>query len=199
MLAPVLWRRNYLINKAFQMNFILRFVLLLAIGGTVSGALLYFYMAQKLAQGSELVYYSAMDALLPAILITQLTVGVVLFIATVIIVLVLSHRVAGPLYRLERVAEHVGNGDFTVRVGFRRKDALMPLKSSFQTMITKLEHKLKKFQGNLQDLRQVEREFREKIDNSNLPDKEKERLTAAMRDCIMRFEENLKSFKMSSV
>ena len=198
MQSSVKFRRNYFINKAFQLNFIIRFVFLVVIGGVFSGCMLYFFMSHKLSVSPEIVFFSAMDALLPAIIITQLIVSILIIIASIYVVLILSHRIAGPLYRLERVAEHVGNGDLSIRVGFRDKDALMPLKSSFQTMIDKLQHKVLKLQDNLTEMKKVEQEFRDKDNGSPLSDIEKKRLTKLLHNCISRYEENLKSFKMPS-
>jgi methyl-accepting chemotaxis protein len=194
--SSVKFRRNYFINKTFQLNFIFRFVLLVIAGGVISGFMLYFNMSHRLAGGPEIVYYKSMEALVPAIIITQLIVGFLIIIATVLVVLLLSHRIAGPLYRLERVAEHVGNGDLAVRVGIRQKDALMPLKSSFQKMIDKLQRKIQQFQEILNELKHIEQEFGVKVNGSHLPTDEKDHLMESMKKCVSRYEDTLKSFKM---
>jgi methyl-accepting chemotaxis protein len=48
----------------------------------------------------------------------------------------LSHRVAGPLYRVERVAEEISKGNLDVSVRFRKSDELRTLADSLNRMIT---------------------------------------------------------------
>lgn len=47
----------------------------------------------------------------------------------------LSHRVAGPLYRVERVAEELSKGNLDVSVQFRKSDELRHLADSLNKMI----------------------------------------------------------------
>ena len=196
MQSNVKFRRKYFINRAFQLNFILRFVGLVMIGSLFSGLVLYFYMAHQLDNGPEVMYHNTMALLTPAIFFTQLIVGIFLISMTTYVVLLLSHRIAGPLYRLERVAERVGDGDLTVKIGFRNKDALLPFKSSFQNMIDNLQCRMLRIRDNVQELRNIENEIHESLQNSPLPKNEKDRLNSTIKKFVDRYEDSLKEFTL---
>jgi methyl-accepting chemotaxis protein len=194
--APILSRRKYFINKTFQINFILRFVVLIAFGSILSGIALHYYMSERLQSGSEIMYHNTMAILTPAIVYTQLFVGILIILIIAYVVLIFSHRIAGPLYRLERVAERVGNGDLTVKIGFREKDALLPLKSSFQNMIDNLQCHMLRIRDNVQELRIREKEIQESLLNHPLMQSEKDQLNVTISEFINRYEEVLKEFKL---
>lgn len=196
MQANVRFRRKYFINRSFQLNFILRFVGLVMIGSFFSGLILYFYMARQLENGPDIVYHNTMALLTPAIFFTQLIVGIFIVSITTYVVLLLSHRIAGPLFRLERVAERVGEGDLTIKIGFRKKDALLPFKSSFQKMIDNLQCKLLRIQDSVSELKIYEKEMHDSIQKSSLSQSEKERLQGTIREFVQRYDSCLKEFKL---
>lgn len=196
MQANVKFKRKYFISHAFQLNFILRFVGLVMIGSILSGLLLYFYMARQLNNGPEVMYHNTMGLLVPAIFLTQLIVGIFIISITTYVVLLLSHRIAGPLYHLERVAEQVGNGDLTIKVRFRNKDALMSFKRSFQNMIDNLQCRMLRLRDNVQELRIIENDIMESLIHTPMPQSEKEQLNRAIKEFIDRYEDSLKEFKL---
>ena len=196
MLANVNIRRKYFINKAFQLNLILKFVILVIFGSIISGLILYFYMARKLLDGPEVVYYNTMGLLAPAIIFTQFIVGVFVVLIAIRVVLLISHRIAGPLYRLERVAERVGDGDLTVKIGFRDKDALLPFKSSFQKMIDNMQFRMLRFRDRVEELKHIDKELAENIANSSLSQAEKDKIVSFIKKCISLSDETLNEFKL---
>ena len=60
-----------------------------------------------------------------------------------IISLLVSHRIAGPIYRFGKSFESVASGDLTHRVILRRTDELQETAKSFNAMIETLQQKLK--------------------------------------------------------
>jgi HAMP domain-containing protein len=53
----------------------------------------------------------------------------------VFIGIVYSHRVAGPLYRLRRIAEEVSGGNLAIEVRLRKNDIVKPLADSVNDML----------------------------------------------------------------
>ncbi|MCE5299375.1 MAG: methyl-accepting chemotaxis protein, partial [Spirochaetia bacterium] len=49
--------------------------------------------------------------------------------------IILSHKVAGPLYRVERVADELAKGNLSVRVRFRKADDIQDLARTLNNMI----------------------------------------------------------------
>jgi methyl-accepting chemotaxis protein len=56
--------------------------------------------------------------------------------------LVISHRIAGPVYRFERSAEDVAKGDLTSKIFLREGDELGDLREGFNTMVESLNQKV---------------------------------------------------------
>ncbi|MBI4395726.1 MAG: methyl-accepting chemotaxis protein [Elusimicrobia bacterium] len=69
----------------------------------------------------------------------------VIYMTVVAIVAVfLSHKLAGPIYRFERSAKSVGEGDLTHRVHLRKGDELMELQDEFNGMVQSLQELVSK-------------------------------------------------------
>jgi methyl-accepting chemotaxis protein len=67
----------------------------------------------------------------------------VLFALLVIHSVIMSHRIAGPLYRFRRIFSSVAGGDLTVRAVIRRRDYLRKEADSINQMITRLCSKVR--------------------------------------------------------
>ena len=193
---PIKIRRRYFINKAFQINIILHFVFLVIIGSILSGLLIYYFLRHGLESESAAVIKNIISVLKPTIIIAQVSVCIVTLIATVYVVMFLSNRIAGPLYRLERIAEYIGEGNLEIRVGFREKDALLPFKAAFQGMIENLQIKILNFQNNFIEIKNLENDLQNAIQTSTLSEDKKIELTKAITDFLVRYEENIQVFKL---
>ena len=192
-------RRSYFIKKAFQMKVIGQFVLLLIIGSVISGILLYFLASSELQanlRGAHMTIRNTWDILLPSILITQISIVVLISLATVYVVLFLSHKIAGPMYKFEKVAEEIGKGNFTVNTNLRKKDELLPLQKAFQNMIENLKSKIKNFEKSFDEFKSVENELHDAIQNSKLSEEEKRSLASALSEFIKQNENNVKAFTL---
>jgi methyl-accepting chemotaxis protein len=63
----------------------------------------------------------------------------VAFVAVCLIGLVLSHRVAGPLYRLHKHMKDVADGKTTEEVRFRTKDHFLELSDAFNAQLARMK------------------------------------------------------------
>ncbi|MCK4941329.1 HAMP domain-containing protein, partial [candidate division WOR-3 bacterium] len=61
-----------------------------------------------------------------------------------IIVIFISHRIAGPLYRLKMFMEKVENGDYSVKLNFRSNDAIHDVADSFNRMVQGIRQNFEK-------------------------------------------------------
>lgn len=130
-------RRNYFINKSFQTEFILKFCGLVAVGCVIFGIILYLFSSHTLTtsfENSRLVVKSTADYILPGLLFGGVVVGLITAAAASIIVLLMTHRVAGPMYRFERYAQKVGNGELLPDLKIRKKDQFQNLVNTFNNM-----------------------------------------------------------------
>lgn len=166
-------RRNYFIDKKFQSNFILRFCFLVVVTGTLIMAILY-AMAGKANTvsfvNSRVVVQNTADFLFPLLIQTFVISTMVVGLATIVITLFISHRIAGPLYRFKKVLRSLGEGNFSLPCKIRRKDALQDVALAFNDMIANvrkifglIDKDLKNLKGKLEvgDLKEIKKSVSE--------------------------------------
>lgn len=134
-------RRNYFIKKKFQANFILKFCSLVVAGSILSGLIIYLMSKSTVTtvfENSRLSIKSTADFILPAVLLSSLMVIVVIGLAAIIITLLVSHKIAGPLYRMEKDVHEVASGNLKKRFNLRCTDELKLLAESLDGMAQNL-------------------------------------------------------------
>lgn len=122
-------RRNYLINPAFQLRF-MAYVAMIVLGSlTVLYASNYLYFDELVQQGNELYldddhpYFEFIREQRALLLKTYLAVSAVVFVIVMILMLLLSHKIAGPLYQIGKVMTEPGRFEADGRlVHLRRGD-----------------------------------------------------------------------------
>ncbi len=130
-------RKNYFIKKEFQRKFILRFCGLVVLGSIISGIVLHLLSRGTVTTAfvnSRLSIVSTADYILPALVGSSLVAIFLIGIATAIVVMYHSHRIAGPLFKVERSAREIGAGDLTVKVKLRSTDEMAKLADCFNEM-----------------------------------------------------------------
>ena len=143
-------RRRYFINKGFQVEFVLKFCGLVALGCTIFGIALYALSKNTLTtsfENSRLVVKSTADYLLPGLLLGGVVVGILTALATSIMVLFMTHRVAGPAYRFEKYAKRIGSGELSSNLTIRKRDQFQSLVAVFNKMTDDLNSGLLKVIG----------------------------------------------------
>jgi methyl-accepting chemotaxis protein len=134
-------RRNYYIDKEYQSKFIVKFCLLVILGMIISGALL-FLMSQgtvtTVFENSRLKIKSTADFILPSILASSVVVIILVGLATIIVTLYASHKIAGPLYRVAMDLKKVTAGDLTVKFSLREHDQLQALAENIDDTVKRM-------------------------------------------------------------
>jgi methyl-accepting chemotaxis protein len=131
-----LQRRNYIVHRKFQFR-MLGLLLMLVFAATLFTTLInhYFFLSsivnfieeyERPPTGSELIIASTK----PLLVILP-----VAFLVLAVVCIFVSHRIAGPLYRLKMFMEKVQNGDYTVKLRFRKGDAIHDVADSFNQMV----------------------------------------------------------------
>lgn len=150
-------RKIFFIKKEFQIRFILKFCLLLLVGIAISTGLLFLFSQDTLTSSfheSRLVIKSTGQAILPSVIYTNLiTLGLVT-LATIVVTLFVSHKIAGPMFRFEKELKQVAEGDLTKRVVLREKDQMTDMAESLNNMISSLHEKLLDIQTDVERIRQ---------------------------------------------
>ncbi len=138
-------RRNYFIKKSFQSSFAMRFAALIGLEALLI-AILFFYKSQGTLTtsyaGNELhiertsVYFFTTTFVIVAI------AAVMMAIVGMLVFIVLSHRIAGPAFRLQKSVESIRQGDLTNHISLRRKDELGDLAEDVNRLSKSLDEKL---------------------------------------------------------
>lgn len=172
-------RKNYLVNRRFQLKYTLAITAMLAIVMLVSGIGLYFgmwgsiienfsqfkvsqnletakriadyedaryrkgdYRLARIFRESELLSAQQQDALKNALkavnhsLLPKVAIlGIVIFIAGIFA----SHKIAGPMYRIEKSADAIRDGDLSVSFKTRKGDEMREASTALEEMVDSLQ------------------------------------------------------------
>ena len=138
-------RKIVFIDKRFQGEFILKFVLLLLVGTAVFVLAAYLILNRRLEDS----YYSAHfaikstgEVLLPTLLALSGVFILVLGAAAMVITLYVSHHIAGPLFAIRRYLENVSRGDLDFKPKLRLNDQTTPLAESLAHAVETLNSRL---------------------------------------------------------
>jgi methyl-accepting chemotaxis protein len=151
-------RRHYVVKKRFQASFILKFCLLI-LGGMILSSLLLLLISQDTLtssfENSRLVIEATSRAILPGLVITNLITVILITAAAAAVMIFVSHRIAGPLYRLEKEIRRIGEGDLSVRVALRRKDQVGELAQALNEATSSVHSKLLRMAEKLEEAKVV--------------------------------------------
>lgn len=141
---PDVKRNIVFIQKRFQMRSILIVISIIAAAGLISGVLLYFMLSSELSSELKVAHQqiqNTWDSLAPSIILGNVITVVVTSIVAAIAVLYQSHKIAGPMYRLQKMCEEVSCGNYDPITSLRKADQLTALAKSFESMIAALRGK----------------------------------------------------------
>lgn len=171
-------RRNYFINKKFQLKYTFSIVLILAVVMVATAVGVYFgmwgsiienfsqfkvsqnlenakriadyedaryrkgdYRLNRIFREAELLSAQQQDALknaLKAVNRSLLPKVIILAIAIFLAGIFISHKIAGPMYRIERSAEAIRLGDLSVNFNTRKSDEMKDTSSALEKMVESL-------------------------------------------------------------
>ena len=138
-------RKNYFIKKKFQMNFLSKFVILIFLEAILTAGLFMYVSTDTITTGylnSTLRIEKTPDFFFVSLLLIALIAIVGIGIAAMIIFLLLSHRIAGPLYHFEKTLKEAEDGDLTVRIYLRKTDELTKLKEAINSALSSIDSRL---------------------------------------------------------
>lgn len=194
-------RRNYFIDKDFQTEFILKFCGLVALGCAVFGAILYIFSRSTLTtsfENSRLVVKSTADYLFPGLLFAGIIVALVMAIASSIVVILMTHRVAGPIYRFEKYAQELGSGKLNSDLRIRKKDQFQNLVKSFNKMTHDLKSGLLKVNEVSEKLDKLIDELSDTSNNELLLKEDIKRIVSELKKDKQDLKKALMYFKIDS-
>ncbi|RDH81275.1 MAG: hypothetical protein DIZ80_14310 [endosymbiont of Galathealinum brachiosum] len=134
-------RNTVFIQKKFQMRSIVTVVGIIAASGLLSGIMLYFLLSNELSSELQVAHQqiqNTWDSLAPAIIFGNIITVIVTGVVAAIAVLYQSHKIAGPMYRLQTICDEVSRGNYEPVSSLRKADQLTALANSFKEMLSAL-------------------------------------------------------------
>lgn len=146
-------RRHVFINKAFQGRFIASVFLLILLSCLCSAVLIYWLAGSDLQAQQQTAHVNILNTIERLAITIMIANAVSMTIASTVAIVVAiyaSHKIAGPLYRFEKLCQQVGDGEFNVVTALREKDQLQPLAASFSRMVEQLRTRKNQQQATIQ-------------------------------------------------
>lgn len=162
-------RRSIFIKKAFQGRFIASVLLMIILFGLCSAGLIYWLISgdlQSQSQSAHVNIANAWERLGLSILIGNIVAAVVAGLSAIIVVLYISHKIAGPLYRFETLCRQIGEGNLDGVTHVRENDQLQELAVAFTDMAEQLRQRRDQQQALLTEL-QIQLDILEKQTDPN--------------------------------
>jgi nitrogen fixation/metabolism regulation signal transduction histidine kinase len=137
-------RRAVFINKAFQGRFILNVLLVVILSGLCSALLIYWQTGGDLQAESQTAHANietSLEHLGFSILFGNLVAMLIAGGAALLFILYASHKIAGPLFRFEKLCQQIGDGQLDTITKLREGDQLQDMGNAFEDMVNKLRHR----------------------------------------------------------
>ena len=182
-------RRIFYITPDFQRSFILRYVAVSVVGAVISGFFVYMIVSRSIEYGilaDNPMLRATWGILRPTIIFSHLIGVVVVMTAGVLLTLQFSHKIAGPFYRIEKVAGEVEKGNLTVKFKFREGDELASMEDIFKGMIAGLHERVRAVATPVVNLHKQEQAILEAIRTSTLSEEKKRHLENAVSTELAR-------------
>jgi len=138
---PKFTRRKYFIRKDIQGRYLVMITVASVVPAFIVSLCLYYLMGQMMAE--ELAFP---DAIAAHVIPVWKTIGLIMLIGLPIVFvgiffwgLMLSHTFAGPVHKLEETMLKIADGDYSLRIKFRKRDRLDTLANSINSVLDQLE------------------------------------------------------------
>lgn len=151
---PAVYRRTqYFVAKRFQLKYISLILLLMFLTAAMCSYVVYY--TTMLGMGEKLANVYPQGRLMAIVKAVNLRILFSLFLVTPLVAmigLVLSHRIAGPIYRMEKFLKDVSAGDLTQRLVLRKKDELINLADGINNLVDSLKRAVTIKKGHIEKL-----------------------------------------------
>jgi len=193
-------RRNYFIKKKFQVNFTVKFLIIILIEAFLAAGL-FLYMSKGTLTtgylGSELRIARTYDFFLPMLLLSNLIIVGISAVIGIAVLIFLSHRIAGPLYRFENILDAIKKGDLTQRFKLRENDQFVELANSINEHTDTLDKNMGHLKAGVMEFSQLASKMQTAMASDPSANKELERLLQEMSKKLQELEGAANYFKTS--
>lgn len=128
-------RRRYFIDHKFQTDFVLKFTSVIVLSSLLIGLVVYWLARSSTTvtiENTQVMIKSTSDFILPLLIITILSVTALSSLTVLVMMVFISHRIAGPAYRLKKEVNLLREGNLNRSFQMRRKDQLLELAEALE-------------------------------------------------------------------
>ena len=166
MTSPKHRRSNYWIKKSFQSRFSLRFaVLILAEAALIS--FLFFYISKgTLTTGYEAAGVRMENTaryFMGAFAMISMIVAVAMAMVGMLVFIFFSHRVAGPVYHIQKSLWELAQGNLTYRIRLRKRDELAEVAEDVNRAAQFMERKISQLKREIGDGKKTDAETMKRL------------------------------------
>lgn len=132
-------RRQYLVNKKLQFEFVRLLIIQAAVPIITLGILLYmvnnmYLLSIQTIIGSTIISDTEIDSVLNFSIFAMSALLAVMAVLLWYLGIRFSHRIAGPLYKLEKGMDKLANGEKVEPIYFRKTDIVTSLGDKFNAI-----------------------------------------------------------------
>lgn len=139
---PQFKRRTIFVKKGLQFRY-MTLILLSVLSGLLIMAIELTFTLNDIFDQYPVLLQPLYDHF-PALAFSFIYKIVIYLVFVVLISAILSHKMAGPVYRFEQTCKAIAKGDFKQRVHLRKGDQLMELQDDFNKMMDRVEAEINK-------------------------------------------------------
>lgn len=198
--GPVFRRRNYFIKKKFQIDFTIKFLIIILIEVILAIGFFIYLSRGTLTTGfvgSDFRIAKTSEFFLPTLFLSNLIILAITGVIGIAVLIVMSHRIAGPLHRFEKVLEEIGKGDLTHRFKLRDNDQLSELADSITELTVSMDKRISDAKLKIQELSELHTEIQSVLSGKPTADKEIKGQLSAVSEKIEELEEAVNYFRTS--
>lgn len=137
-------RKRYLIATKFQLRYTGLILMLVFLTGILCSYVVYYTM--MLGMGDKLANVYPQGRLISIVRDVNLRLFLSLILVAPFVVIIgifASHKIAGPIYRIERFLDGMAAGDFSSTLTLRRRDELISLANGINRVLDSLKNMVK--------------------------------------------------------
>jgi signal transduction histidine kinase len=142
-------RKQYLVDRGFQLKwagriFLIMFIISLAVGWTIYYAVwdatinqLMGLVAQGILSQSQVLAVSS--TIKSSIALALLSRGLIVLFVLAVLSILLTHRIAGPIFKIKKTIRIIGDGKTSERVVLRKRDEFKDLAQELNTLLDQFQ------------------------------------------------------------
>lgn len=138
-------RKQYIVDKPFQFRYLFQILMTIFIAVIVVSFTIFYIVWDKIIK--EFFYIPDAAKKISNIFISTSEVLIIPIVILLVIfsiaAIFFSHKIAGPIYRVEKIAEELKKGNLNIDIRFRKGDELHHLADTLNHMISGIKNLIK--------------------------------------------------------